>query len=471
MWAEAWVRYLVIAGLAFLAGVFGKRALAGGRAASSASRVDDDEERRSASQNVLISGLRGRPGATPVSALGRIGRELGAALEGRDPDIVQALSDVMTAAYEVGASDVHISPDDRGAKITFRVDGMLYDVGRVPRSVHPRIVSRVKVVAKLSIYMRDQPQDGRLMLDFENGRTEVRVSTLPTSHGEKVVMRLHLASSEHYSLSRLGIGEEMLGEFHLLLRKTQGLLFLTGPTGSGKTTTIYSALRHIRESRGDLTNIVTIEDPIEFDLPEIAQTQVNAAAGLSFAEGLRSILRQDPDVIVVGEVRDRETTKIALQAGLSGHLIITSVHAESAAGVFTRLLNMDVEPFMLASASVGVLSQRLVRMNCSACAAPKAVTRNQARLLARLGQRSIVGEFAVGRGCDACLGKGLVGRTGLYELMVVDEAIREMVVTKAPTGRLHALAEERGMVTLLSDGMRQAAAGVIPLDEVLRVAT
>ncbi len=255
-----------------------------------------------------------------------------------------------------------------------------------------------------------------------------------------------------------------------LLARTQGIVFLTGPTGSGKTTTIYSALRHIRATRGELTNIVTIEDPIEFDIPGVSQTQVDKASGLTFADGLRSILRQDPDVIVVGEIRDRETAQIALQAGLSGHLILTTLHAESATGVFTRLINMDLEPFMLASATAAVMSQRLVRTNCADCRSAVETSAAEARVLARAGISDVPEEFHRGGGCETCLGRGLLGRTGLYELLVVDDAFRQLVTRSVPTSTLHGHAVDAGMRTLLADGLDKAARGDVPLDEVLRVA-
>jgi len=465
---------LLVAGLAF-----SRRALRGGLPRLTGLRRRPRRQGGPAGQEseehvpatVRVEGGRGRPGDMPVSGLKVTGRRVEGHLQGTAPDAVEAINQLLAAAYSVGASDVHVTPDPKGAQVTYRVDGMLYEVARVPRTALARLVSRVKVVSKLSIYVHEQPQDGRLILEFPDTTSEVRVSVLPTSHGEKVVMRLHHASTEKYDLERLGLSSEGAGDFRLMLGRPQGLVFLTGPTGSGKTTTIYSSLRHILGSRGDLTNVVTIEDPIEFDVPGASQTQVNPATGLTFADGLRSILRQDPDVIVVGEIRDRETAKIALQAGLSGHLILTTIHAESAAGVFTRLIDMEMEPFLLASATAGVLSQRLVRCNCPSCREEKPVSPTQARLLARLGVSGLEGDFFTGAGCEQCLGKGLLGRTGLYELLTVDPVIQELVTQSVPTGRLHSLAVERGMKTLLEDGLEKAREGGVPLDEVLRVAT
>ena len=389
---------------------------------------------------------------------------------GGEHDVVTALARILSAAHGVGASDIHIAPDAQGAQVTYRVDGTLYDVARVPSEALARMASRVKVAANLSIYLRNQPQDGRLVVRFDDASSEVRVSVLPTSHGEKVVMRLHHASQDDYALERLGLEAAHREQMGDLLARTQGIVFLTGPTGSGKTTTIYSALRHIRASRGELTNIVTIEDPIEFDIPGVSQTQVDKGSGLTFADGLRSILRQDPDVIVVGEIRDRETAQIALQAGLSGHLILTTLHADSAAGVFTRLINMDLEPFMLASATAAVVSQRLVRTNCADCREPVAPTAAEARILARAGVDVLPSEFYRGAGCPVCLGRGLLGRIGVYELLVVDDAFRQLVTRNLPTSTLHGHAVAAGMRTLLADGLDKASRGDVALDEILRVA-
>jgi len=471
LWSMPLVRYLVMGMLLSVGLALAERAVRGGLGLRRPKRrqvaVDPAEQ---VPATVRIEGARGRPGDMPVSGLKVTGRRIDGLLQGEAPDAVAAVSELLAAAHSVGASDVHVAPDARGAQVTYRVDGMLYEVARVPRDALARLTSRIKVVSNLSIYLRDKPQDGRLVLEFSGSTSEVRVSILPTSHGEKVVMRLHHASAEQYDLARLGLADEMADEFRGLLARPQGLLFFTGPTGSGKTTTIYGALRHMLSTRGELTNVVTIEDPIEFDVPGVSQTQAQPATGLTFADGLRSILRQDPDVIVVGEIRDRDTAKIALQAGLSGHLILTTIHAESAAGVFTRLINMELEPFMLASATAGVLSQRLLRKICPACRREEPLTSTQARILARLGSTDAAGPFFVGEGCDQCLGKGLLGRTGLYELLVVDDRLRELVTQNVATNRLHGLAVEAGMTTLLQDGLTKAGAGEVPLDEVLRVA-
>lgn len=474
-WQSELVRYGVIAVLLLaglkLAGLALRGGLRSGGRSRGRGRGGDDE---SAGTIIDLPGVASPEGRIRISDLVSVGNEIEAAIadagRGGEPDVVTALARILSAAHSVGASDIHVTPDAQGAQVTYRVDGTLYDVARIAQDALARLASRVKVAADLSIYLRNQPQDGRLVIRFEDASSEVRVSVLPTSHGEKVVMRLHHASQEDYALERLGLEEAHRTAMGDLLARTQGIVFLTGPTGSGKTTTIYSALRHIRRTRGELTNIVTIEDPIEFDIPGVSQTQVDKGSGLTFADGLRSMLRQDPDVIVVGEIRDRETAQIALQAGLSGHLILTTLHAESATGVFTRLINMELEPFMLASATAAVMSQRLVRTNCPECRQDVQTSPAEARVLARAGVADLPPSFQRGAGCENCLGRGLIGRTALYELLVVDDAFRQLVTRNLPTSTLHGHAVDAGMITLLSDGLAKAGRGDVPLDEVLRVA-
>lgn len=472
-WQMAEVRYAAIASL-LIAGIgLARLAMRGGHGGDAAPRVNEGS-----GTVVDLPGLASPAQRLRVSDLAKAGAEIemflggaeGGGSSGHEPDVVNGLCNILSAAHSVGASDIHVAPDANGGQVTYRVDGTLYDVARIPVAALARLASRVKVAAELSIYLRNQPQDGRLVIRFEDASSEVRVSILPTSHGEKIVMRLHHASQEDYALNRLGLETSHQTAMAGLLARSQGIVFLTGPTGSGKTTSIYSALRHIRQTRGELTNIVTIEDPIEFDIPGVAQTQVDKGSGLTFADGLRSMLRQDPDVIVVGEIRDRETAQIALQAGLSGHLILTTLHAESAAGVFTRLINMDLEPFMLASATAGVMSQRLVLTNCAQCRAPVETTATEARVLARSGIVDLPSSFQKGTGCEVCLGRGLLGRTGLYELLEVDDSFRQLVTRSVPTSTLHGHAVDAGMRTLLDDGLTKAARGEVPLEEVLRVA-
>jgi general secretion pathway protein E len=290
------------------------------------------------------------------------------------------------------------------------------------------------------------------------------------AQGEKAVLRLLSAGSNLMTLEQLGLQPALLARYREICDRPQGLIVLTGPTGSGKTTTIYASLTELKDRRSAALNIVTIEDPIETEIPAFSQTQVNEATGLTFARGLRSILRQDPDVIMVGEIRDAETAQIAIQAGLTGHLIFTSLHADSAPGVFNRMINMGVEPFLAASSSVAVLSQRLVRRLCRFCRQPTPASPHHIQQLERMGVTLAPDEgFWIGAGCDHCLGKGDEGRIGLFELLIVDDEIRSELIKGVPTHVLHKIALAKGMKTLLEDGLEKARRGDVSLDEVLRV--
>ncbi len=306
-------------------------------------------------------------------------------VEAASPDVVGILDDLLTSAINLGASDLHFQPLEAGTLVSFRVGGVLEEVITLPPPLHPPLVMRVKVLGRLVTYLTAKPQDGHLAFAGPRGQVDVRVSLLPTNHGEKVVLRVPRVGASVAGLPALGFTQALLARFLPLLAKPQGLIFIAGPTGSGKTTTIYAALAQIKNTRGETTSIASIEDPVEFDLPFISQTQVRPDTGLTFAHGLRSMLRQDPNVMMVGEIRDAETAAIALHAGLSGHLILTTVHADSAAGVFTRLIEMGVEPYALASASLGALSQRLVRALCPHCRRRELPTDVQETRLKKLG--------------------------------------------------------------------------------------
>ncbi|MGC4119077.1 MAG: GspE/PulE family protein [Myxococcales bacterium] len=400
-------------------------------------------------------------------ALLRVSASLTRSLQGAEPDIVFFLDGVLRAAIQLQASDVHLQPLQTGTQVAFRVNGVIEDVITFDAALHKRVVMRVKVLARLVTYVSDRPQDGHLSIDIDGATTDVRVSLLPTNHGEKIVLRIGRGRSVP-ELKTLGFPELVAPRFMGLLNKSQGLIFLTGPTGSGKTTTIYAALWHIKNTRGETTQIATIEDPIEYDLPFMTQTQVKPDAGLSFAQGLRSMLRQDPNVMMVGEIRDAETARIAIQAGLSGHLILTTIHAESAAGVFNRLIGMGVEPFLLASATVACVSQRLVRMLCPRCRHPivpdAALTERFAQM--KLPPASTIYEAV---GCEDCGGRGYLGRTGLYEMLEVTPAVREKITARVPTTEIHDAAVGGGMQSLSDHGLALVHSGVTSLSEVLRV--
>jgi general secretion pathway protein E len=383
------------------------------------------------------------------------------------PDMISFVDLLVKGAVRVRASDVHLHPLENHTPISFRVQGVLEDVVTIPGEHHKQLVARLKVMAKLNLFKADRPQDGHFVIDTSEGPADVRVSVLPTNHGEKAVLRVANVGMQIPDLDLLGMPSQVAAKFRSLLTRPQGIVFLTGPTGSGKTTTIYSALAHIKRERGATTQIATIEDPIEFDVPFLTQTQVNAEVGLDFAKGLRSILRQDPNVIMVGEIRDAETAHIAVQAGLTGHQIVTTVHAESAAGAFNRLIEMGVEPFLLASASHATLSQRLVRALCRHCRRPTEATADE-KVRLRQHKLNETG-FWTAPGCKKCDQSGYLGRTAFFELLEVTTSIRELMNAKVPTSRIHEAAVAGGMQPLLLAGIDRARNGATSLREVFRV--
>ncbi len=384
-----------------------------------------------------------------------------------DPDIIAFMDTLMDGAIRLGASDVHIHPLEAGTRIAFRVHGVLEEVLTFPREHHPRLINRIKVLSKLTLYKLDKPQDGHFPLSTQEGPADIRVSVLPTNHGEAVALRIARTGVQLPKLTALGFPSTLLEKYQQSLGLPQGVIFVAGATGSGKTTSLYASLGYIKESRGALTRIATIEDPVEFDVPLFAQTQVNAEQGFTFAQGLRSVLRQDPNVIMVGEIRDPETGRTAIQAGLSGHLILTTIHANSASGVFNRLIEMGVEPFLLASATVATISQRLVRALCPHCRAPSPISPEEVARLDSAGLAS--GTFYGAVGCQRCGGSGYLGRTAIYEMLVVTPAIRDAINSKVPTNRLQEIAMKEGMVPLLAAGVERARAGATTLREVFRV--
>ena len=405
----------------------------------------------------------------PLGHLQQVQKLVSSRLEAATPDIPDLLDYIIVQSHNLGASDLHITPLPTNINIEIRLDGLLYDVCVLPKKFQMPLSRRLKILARLDVFARKKPQDGHIG-EVAGQDVDIRLSTLPVAHGEKAVLRFLSGMRGLLDLDQLGLREESLARYREVCDRPQGLIVLTGPTGSGKTTTIYASLRELKDRRRSSLNIVTIEDPIETELSTLSQTQVDEASGLTFAKGLRSILRQDPDVIMVGEIRDSETAQIAIQAGLTGHLIFSSLHADSAAGVFNRLINMGVEPFLVSSSSAAVLSQRLVRQLCHRCRQPTPVPDHQRQQLERLGVTLDTDEgFWVGVGCDACLGKGDTGRTGLFELLVVDDEIRSELIKGVPTHVLRAMAREKGMRSLLDDGLEKARRGDVSLAEVLRV--
>ena len=380
-----------------------------------------------------------------------------------DAPIVRLINAVLAEAIRANASDVHIETFDKTLQVRFRVDGVMREAVTPKRALAPLLVSRIKVMAKLDIAEKRVPQDGRIPLRIGGREVDVRVSTLPTGNGERVVLRLLDKQAGALELANLGMDERTLQRLHGVIANPHGIFLVTGPTGSGKTTTLYAAMGELNQ---DSINILTIENPIEYMIAGIGQTQVNEKANLTFARGLRAVLRQDPDVVMVGEIRDLETAETAVQASLTGHLVMSTVHTNTAIGSVTRLVDMGVAPFLIASSVVGVLAQRLVRVLCPACKAPAAPDALARRVL---GEDSPAGATVhVPRGCDECGHTGFKGRTGIYELITVDEGLRARIHDRASEQALTAYA--RGTCPgIIDDGRRKMLAGVTSAEEVLRV--
>ncbi len=381
--------------------------------------------------------------------------------------IIRLVNSLISQAVKEHASDIHIEPGEKDISVRFRIDGILYEKIRPPRKLLASIISRVKIQAGLNIAEKRLPQDGRIRIKIAGKDIDIRVATAPTSHGERVTMRLLDRSSVILDLTDLGFGPDHLKVMNGLIQRSHGIILVTGPTGSGKTTTLYAALTVI--NKPDL-NILTIEDPVEYQLAGISQTQVSPKINLTFASGLRSFLRHDPDVIMVGEIRDLETAEIAIQAALTGHLVLSTVHTNDAPGAITRLVDMGVEPFLVASSVIGILAQRLVRTLCSQCKESYAASEEELRQLGLSPE--MVGPSAKlwrGRGCPTCFGTGYKGRTGIYELMLPSDDIRQLILQNVDSTSIKRRAQGQGMRTLREDGARKVLAGITSSAEVLRV--
>jgi general secretion pathway protein E len=392
------------------------------------------------------------------------------ALAGKSPpNAVRIVEQLLSTSMFLEASDIHLSPLSRELQISVRVHGSLYTVGSLLPEASALVANRLKVLSKLDLHVRHKPQDGRLVTTLAGRTLEARVSTLPTEGGERIVLRLVQGSRSIPGLEALGFSSENEELFSSLLARPQGLIFVTGPVGSGKSTTLYSALSHISQTRGDTTTIVALEDPIELRLPFATQTQINHSTGLTFATVLRSALRQDPNVLMVGEIRDRETANIAMQAGLTGHLLLTTVHSDDALGPFARLTEMGIEPFMLANSVSGSISQRLVKTLCPYCRKPSPPTSQTVERFETLGIKLANEDYFEPIGCARCDAQGYVGRTMIAELLVVDKDFRRELHEGLAVSSLRHNAIERGMIPLIEDGLRRAKRGDTSLQEILRV--
>ena len=370
-------------------------------------------------------------------------------------------------SVKAGASDIHIEPWESTLVVRIRLNGVLNELIHLPLDFCDKISGRLKIMANLVSYQSGVPQEGHAAAIPEIGGVELRVSIFPTVRGEKIVIRIFDPRNRSFDLVGLGFDDDTLEGFTHLLTRPSGLILLTGPTGSSKTTAIYASIYYLIKKHGPTISIATVEDPVEFHLPMVSQAQVNPAMEFTYPRALRSLMRQDPQVIMVGEIRDAETAAIAVQAGLTGHLVISTIHSGTTAGIFARLINMEIEPFLLASSIIGVMGVRLVRKVCSFCAQP--YTPDDA-LLKTLPEDYIASaQFRRGVGCAECLETGFSGRTSLTELLVVDEVFRESVLQKLPNRALQKIASDRGMVTLWMAGLRRVARGQVPLEEVMRV--
>jgi general secretion pathway protein E len=380
--------------------------------------------------------------------------------------IIKLINLIVSGAVKDRASDIHIEPFERDLRVRYRIDGVLYDVLKPPKAYQAAITSRIKIMANMNIAERRLPQDGRIRIRLAGRDIDIRASAVPIAHGERLVLRILDRTSFLFDLTELGLHQKDYDTFRSLLNSSHGIILLTGPTGSGKTTTLYAALSRLNAAE---KNILTIEDPIEYQMQGIGQIQVMPKIGLTFANALRSILRQDPDVILVGEVRDLETAEMAIHASLTGHLVFSTLHTNDSAGATTRLVDMGIEPYLVSSSVIAVMAQRLVRLICPDC---REEYKPDDATLADIGlsEDDLRGRTIYrGKGCDTCSGRGYLGRTGIYELLVVDSNIQNLIVSRADSNVIKREARKNGMVTLREDGLRKMLAGLTTLEEVLRM--
>ncbi len=386
---------------------------------------------------------------------------------GQDAPVIRLVNTLITQAIVERASDIHIEPQKDHLRIRYRIDGILQERQKLPHNIQPGVLSRVKIMAGMDIAERRKPQDGRISLRIENRSIDFRVSSLPTIFGEKIVLRILDKSSATVPLEQLGFLEDTLKAFNSVINQPYGMIIISGPTGAGKTTTLYSVLNRLNTSG---KNIVTVEDPVEYQLDGLNQVQVNNKADLTFANALRSILRQDPNIILIGEIRDSETAQIAIEAALTGHLVLATLHTNDAPSVATRLIDMGVEPFLIASSLIGATAQRLARKICPDCKEPyhpPVAALEGLGLSARDKIEDLT--FYRGVGCPKCHGTGYRGRTGIHEMMKVDDDVRRLILHKASARDISQMARSHGMRTLLEDALVKATEGIISLEEVLRV--
>jgi len=381
--------------------------------------------------------------------------------------LVKLVNKIFFQAVHSRASDIHIEPFETEARVRFRIDGVLHDVFSIHNNQVAALVSRLKIMANLNIAEKRLPQDGQSRIKIGNNLVDVRVSVIPTLCGERITLRLLETNSERIGLERIGFSPDLLRRFRQLIRLTHGIILLTGPTGSGKTTTLYAAMN---ELNCDERNILTVEDPIEYQLPGIGQMQIKPKINLTFANCLRHILRQDPDVIMVGEIRDVETAEIAIQASLTGHLVLSTLHTNDSASAMTRLIDMGIEPYLISSSVVAVMAQRLVRIICTHCKQPHQPGEDILSAFSQQNREFLhQSTFYEGRGCEKCLETGYIGRTGIFELLIIEDDTKELILKQSSSHIIKKTAIRKGMMTLQQDGLNKAQAGQTTLKEVSRV--
>jgi type IV pilus assembly protein PilB len=381
-----------------------------------------------------------------------------------EPPVVRLVNLTLVQALNDSASDIHIEPEEDIIKVRYRIDGILHDRTALPKYLQSAIISRLKILSNLNIAERRGPQDGRFQMKMESRSIDIRVSIVPTIYGENMVLRLLDRGSAVLSLTKLGFSKEVLEKYQKLIHRPYGIVLVCGPTGSGKTTTLYASLNTINSKE---KNIITIEDPVEYHLAGIRQIQLDPKASVTFANGLRSILRQDPDIIMVGEIRDRETAEIAIQAALTGHLVFSTLHTNDAAGAVTRLIDMGIEPFLISSSLAGILAQRLVRTICKECKEEYAPADEVLKDVG-INSGSEV-KFYRGKGCHKCLQTGYKGRVAIFELMPIDDKTRGLITSKAPREEIKKQVQASGMLTLKDDGLQKVRQGITTVEEILRL--
>jgi len=384
--------------------------------------------------------------------------------KGSEASVIQLVDSLVNDAVVRGASDIHVESTQDGARVRYRIDGVLYDQDTISQSLMNQVISRFKILAHINIAEKRVPQDGKFRTKIDGADIDMRVSTFPSIHGEKVVVRILDRSKNMIELDALGFNTPMLQNFKDLVARSSGFFLVTGPTGSGKTTTLYGVLSDLNTPE---KNIITLEDPVEYNLDGITQGQIHPDAGFTFEKGIRAVLRQDPDVAMVGEIRDKQTAQIAIEAALTGHSVFSTLHTNNAPGAIMRLMDMGVEPFLINAALSGVLAQRLARKICDHCRVSEKPTKEEKKLLDRFGVSAET--LYTGKGCDVCFGLGYKGRVGVFELLVMSGDLRSLVVHRPIFDDIHRQAKQDGMQTLFDDGMQKVKDGVISLHELSRV--